>query len=71
MGKGQFSNSFGQPAMGNRQFNSFDSSKPFENTSSFFGRGSEYKPNINAHVGNRRRSHYVLSEPGFDNYYTK
>ena len=72
MGKGQ-SNSFGRSAMGNGQFKSFDSSKPFENTSSVFGvypvRGSEYKPNINAQVGNRRKSHYVLSQPGFDNYY--
>ena len=60
--------------MGKGQSISFGSSKPFENTSSLFGvypvRGSEFKPNINAQVGNRRRSHYVVSQPGFDNYYT-
>ena len=59
--------------MGKGQSISFGSSKPSENTSSFFGvypvRGSEYKPNINAQMGNRRKSHYILSQPGFDNYY--
>ena len=59
--------------MGKGQSISYGSSKTFENTSSFFGvypvRGSEYKPNINAQMGNRRKSHYILSQPGFDNYY--
>ena len=57
MGKGQ-SISFGRPAMG---FNSFDSSKPFENTSSFFGK-TGYKPSPFKFT-----SHH-LSQSGLDKY---
>ena len=60
MGKGQ-SNSFGRFGMGNGQFNSFDSSKPFENTSSFFGK-TGYKP-----TPFKFTSHY-LSQSGLDKY---
>ena len=60
MGKGQ-SNSFGRSGMGNGQFNSFDSSKPFENTSSFFGK-TGYKP-----TPFKFTNHY-LSQSGLDKY---